>query len=231
MKVYLFCIIYSRQKDIGLEKYKTKDLFLHLFNPTLIVVMTVLQVHYFHAKFLESLIKQEVEEVIPNTREEAGEESKQDESPNDGLDKENGDPQKYSLFRRISRRRFEQIVTTTRAAGKQILEYVWIFAELHLMKVIMVVAFWCCLANVRFVVVSIWRSFLIHLLVFQVCVLHIGFAFLAVIAVVSRMKVQIFISRVISVQMSILLLAKMIYQVDYINHKNYDAICDVSMIL
>ncbi|XP_037913806.1 piezo-type mechanosensitive ion channel component isoform X2 [Hermetia illucens] len=194
------------QKDIGLEKYKTKDLFLHLFNPTLIVVMTVLQVHYFHAKFLESLIKQEVEEVLPNTREEAGEESKQDESPSDGLDKENGDPQKYSLFRRISRRRIEQIVTTTRAAGKQILEYVWIFAELHLMKVIMVVAFWCCLANV--------------------CVLHIGFAFLAVIAVVSRMKVQIFISRVISVQMSILLLAKMIYQVDYINHKNYDAICD-----
>ena len=40
------------QKDIGLEIYKTKDLFLHLVNPTLIVIMTVLQLHYFHKKFL-----------------------------------------------------------------------------------------------------------------------------------------------------------------------------------
>lgn len=46
---------FYRQKDIGLEKYKTRDLFLHLVNPTLVVIMTVMQLHYFHKKFLKML--------------------------------------------------------------------------------------------------------------------------------------------------------------------------------
>lgn len=41
------------QKDIGLETYETKQLFLHLVNPTMIVIITVIQLHYCHRKFLE----------------------------------------------------------------------------------------------------------------------------------------------------------------------------------
>lgn len=41
------------QADIGLEIYDTKDLFLHLAIPTIVVVMTVLQLHYFHDKFIK----------------------------------------------------------------------------------------------------------------------------------------------------------------------------------
>lgn len=44
-----------RQEDIGLVKYGTKILFLHLFYPTLLVILTVVQLQMFHAKYLESL--------------------------------------------------------------------------------------------------------------------------------------------------------------------------------
>lgn len=45
-----------RQNDIGLEKYvDTKNLFLHLFYPTFLVVITVVQLQMFHKKYLEHL--------------------------------------------------------------------------------------------------------------------------------------------------------------------------------
>lgn len=44
-----------RQKDIGLVKYETKALFLRLFYPTLLVVITVVQLQMFHKKYLERL--------------------------------------------------------------------------------------------------------------------------------------------------------------------------------
>lgn len=42
------------QKDIGLEKYEIKDLFVRLLTPTFFVIITVLQIHYFHKDFLEA---------------------------------------------------------------------------------------------------------------------------------------------------------------------------------
>lgn len=36
-------------------KYGTKILFLHLFYPTLLVILTVVQLQMFHTKYLESL--------------------------------------------------------------------------------------------------------------------------------------------------------------------------------
>jgi len=39
--------------DIGLEMYEIKDLFVRLLTPTFFVIITVLQIHYFHKDFLE----------------------------------------------------------------------------------------------------------------------------------------------------------------------------------
>lgn len=47
-----FC---SRQRDIGFEQYETKSLFLHLFYPTLLVIITVVQLQIFHKKYLQRL--------------------------------------------------------------------------------------------------------------------------------------------------------------------------------
>lgn len=49
----IFFTSYFRQMDIGLEIYETKDLFVRLLTPTFFVIITVLQIHYFHKDFLE----------------------------------------------------------------------------------------------------------------------------------------------------------------------------------
>lgn len=41
-----------RQLDIGLEQFATKQLFVRLFTPTFFVIITVIQVHYFHNDFM-----------------------------------------------------------------------------------------------------------------------------------------------------------------------------------
>lgn len=46
-------MFFSRQEDIGLITYDTKDLFVRLLTPTFFVIITVLQIHYFHHDFLE----------------------------------------------------------------------------------------------------------------------------------------------------------------------------------
>lgn len=58
--VRFFCILTScfivqiifRQHDIGLEIYDTGSLFVRLLTPTFFVVITVIQLHYFHKDFL-----------------------------------------------------------------------------------------------------------------------------------------------------------------------------------
>lgn len=52
MRTHSSCC-YFRQMDIGLEIYETKDLFVRLLTPTFFVIITVLQIHYFHNDFLE----------------------------------------------------------------------------------------------------------------------------------------------------------------------------------
>lgn len=41
-----------RQLDIGLEKFETGELFVRLLTPTFFVIITVVQLYYFHNDFL-----------------------------------------------------------------------------------------------------------------------------------------------------------------------------------
>uniref|UniRef100_A0A1L8DF30 Putative piezo-type mechanosensitive ion channel component isoform x14 n=1 Tax=Nyssomyia neivai TaxID=330878 RepID=A0A1L8DF30_9DIPT len=195
------------QGDIGLEKYQTGDLFLHLAIPTIVVVMTVLQLHYFHSKFLALIEPPEginVEVDTPNVRQyENLEES--DESPKNtkgkktlvskilsmtGLSKQ----EIYGFFTRVK----EKIIYTY--------ETVLLFLDIHLIKLVIFVGFMVCVK--------------------EPCFLHIFFTAIIVIAALSRTDSQILISRIFSVIVAVLFLAKMIYQVKYIVHTNYDVICN-----
>lgn len=42
-----------RQLDIGMEKFESKQLFVRLVTPTFFVIITVVQLHYFHKDFME----------------------------------------------------------------------------------------------------------------------------------------------------------------------------------
>lgn len=50
--------------DIGLEMYETKDLFVRLLTPTFFVIITVMQIHYFHDDFLEITSIQETQPTM-----------------------------------------------------------------------------------------------------------------------------------------------------------------------
>ncbi|KAJ8911748.1 hypothetical protein NQ315_003648 [Exocentrus adspersus] len=43
----------EQQDDIGLVKYETKQLFVRLVTPTFFVIITVIQLHYFHKDFMD----------------------------------------------------------------------------------------------------------------------------------------------------------------------------------
>lgn len=40
---------------MGLQRYATKELFLHLFYPTIVVIMTVIQIQLFHNKYMAAM--------------------------------------------------------------------------------------------------------------------------------------------------------------------------------
>lgn len=50
--MHLFFIECSRQHDLGLEPYHPADLFVKLLTPTLFLIITIMQVHYFHKDFI-----------------------------------------------------------------------------------------------------------------------------------------------------------------------------------
>lgn len=45
-------VLFFRQADIGLQKFHTKDLFVRLITPTFFVIITAIQMNYFHKDFL-----------------------------------------------------------------------------------------------------------------------------------------------------------------------------------
>ncbi|XP_054741446.1 piezo-type mechanosensitive ion channel component isoform X2 [Anastrepha obliqua] len=185
------------QNDIGLERYKTKDLFLHLVSPTLIVVLTVIQVHYFHRRFIESLQEREVTAESHEERDSQNQVDDRKESKSDGI---SNDATKLLVS---SLKRLRNITRHYFIVSKKLF---WRFLELHIIKAVYVTAFVCAVS--------------------QVCVIHVIFVALCVLGCITRSSIQIFISRIISFVVSIIILAKMIYQIGYISHEDYDVKCE-----
>lgn len=75
----------------------------------------------------------------------------------------------------------------------------WVIVEMHAPKLILIFAF--------------------YLSVDEVSVLHLSIAVLAVAAVASRTTWQVILCRLISLVIGVLLIVKMIYQIQYIDHQ------------
>ncbi|XP_020715968.1 piezo-type mechanosensitive ion channel component isoform X2 [Ceratitis capitata] len=184
------------QNDIGLERYKTKDLFLHLVSPTLIVVLTVIQVHYFHRRFIEALQQRKPSMIPPemvDNKQDAGKSVKTDRSSNSEATK----------LIVSSLKRIRNITRHYFIVSKKLF---WRFLELHIIKAVYITAFVCCVS--------------------QICVIHVVFVALCVLGCITRSSVQIFISRIISFVVSVIILSKMIYQIGYLSHEDYDVKCE-----
>lgn len=91
--------------------------------------------------------------------------------------------------------------------AKTLLEIVFIFLEMHLTKLILILGF------------SIGIE--------EVSVLHILIIVLTAVATTSKSRPQSIMTRFISLIIGVLLIIKMIYQIEYIDHSKNNVICDV----
>lgn len=93
--------------------------------------------------------------------------------------------------------------------AKTLLEFVFIFLEMHLTKFILILGF------------SIGIE--------EVSVLHILIIVLTAVATTSKSRPQSIMTRFISLIIGVLLITKMIYQIEYIDHSKSNVNCDVCM--
>ncbi|XP_017954199.1 piezo-type mechanosensitive ion channel component isoform X7 [Drosophila navojoa] len=211
------------QADIGLKLYKTKDLFLHLVSPTIIVILTVIQVHYFHKRFIASLQQQQQQPStaagaqgalqVPKQTEHGAAEaapSKRRGSASSlrrsgGHTTEGATTDFETSVRDLVRISFRKIKNKSEYIFKRFKTVFWRFLELHIMKAVYIAAFVCSVS--------------------EVCVLHIIFVGFCVLGATSRKSVQVVVSRLISFIVTIIVLSKMIYQIEYLDHKQYNVSC------
>uniref|UniRef100_A0A2M4CXL1 Putative piezo-type mechanosensitive ion channel component 2 n=1 Tax=Anopheles darlingi TaxID=43151 RepID=A0A2M4CXL1_ANODA len=234
------------QEDIGLEIFKTGQLFLHLLNPTLVVIITVIQLHYCHERFL-------VISEIPSISEEESEASrtegntsaygtfagnqenlasdagsaetiaKEDEeaktSPTAAtIKEEDKDDDGYEKledfqFRKLSR---HEITSYARKGWKMVLELIeltWLFFEIHMPKIILIVAFSLSVNSVN----------LLHLLYVVLSVITVKRHTTGKHSVMHGQLIKI--TRIMSLFSSLMLILTMIYQVKYIKEENFHSEC------
>lgn len=145
--------LFYRQQDIGLEKYKVADLFLHLVGPTIIVIMTIIQLQYFHDKYIKML--EFTNQNTDNSR--ATDTSRGGAQDATELDYDNvEDPTIRTNTDRPDKNDktiWVKLKATTRAQAKQYIlnawEFTWLFLEIHLIKVVILTAFLICVDKVK----------------------------------------------------------------------------------
>nr|NP_001036346.3 piezo, isoform F [Drosophila melanogaster]ABI31300.3 piezo, isoform F [Drosophila melanogaster] len=206
------------QKDIGLKRYQTKDLFLHLVSPTIIVILTVIQVHYFHKRFIASLQQQplaggsaqqkptETTALEPAPSKRRGSAGSLRKSQGPSAEAAPGATTDFETsVRDLVRISFRKIKNKSEYIFKNFKDVFWRFLELHIMKAVYIAAFVCSVS--------------------EVCVLHIIFVGFCVLGATSRKAVQVVISRLISFIVTVIVLSKMIYQIEYLSHSQHNVVC------
>lgn len=183
--------ILFRQLDIGLEPYATKQLFIRLVTPTFFVIVTVIQLHYFHKDFMnlsnprssiqsersEHTSAQGVSVFEPNSEKTDTSVKMQAESPHE----ENTFTNKFHRYMK---------------EAYHILNLTFLFFELHMPKIVLLIAMLVC--------------------VYDKCAVYLPFLMLIVIGTLTSRVAQNVVIYVTSVMISIVLLLRMIYQIQYV---------------
>ncbi|XP_030240836.1 piezo-type mechanosensitive ion channel component [Drosophila navojoa] len=185
------------QNDIGLRRYRTKDLFLHLLVPTLTVIFTVIQLHYFHGRFIESL--RQPKPIDDTTRSSRARfsmyRSHQQSSKLSGRKSWLSKPRlMYGRIRLKIRRWFRPCKSVA-----------WRFLELHMIKAVILTTFTCAIS--------------------EICCFNLFLVVLSLMSVGVSPFFRRAIFRIVTFWVSVLILMKMIYQIKYLNHSKYDYLC------
>lgn len=208
------------QLDIGLEKFETGELFVRLLTPTFFVIITVVQLYYFHKDFLAiSDIKSRGTSIVKPSKPGNSSGSDSDkESTNSSISLTDNKYQKhpprpsfiserksFKVFKNLPKVKLRSFFKMLKTILSYIIELAWLYAELHMIKIILL----CVM----------------FLAVYEVCLVHFVLVVLVTISLVFNSRIQSIIVYIISVYVSILLLTKMIYQIEYIREGTWNVTC------
>ncbi|XP_066250610.1 piezo-type mechanosensitive ion channel component isoform X3 [Euwallacea similis] len=198
----------EQQLDIGLEKFETKQLFVRLVTPTFFVIITVVQLHYFHNDFM-ILSDPKNASIINETEEEdddLNESSMQGGAIIDRSDKDDPSSSGYKFemsdFDNIT---FKEVVEKWATRLHKFLNLLYLFLEIHMPRVVLFFAMLLC--------------------VYDKCALYFVLILLIPASLTLGRPVQIFTIYSSSVLVSLLLLARMLYQIKYINPGMWNVTC------
>lgn len=208
------------QLDIGLEKFETGELFVRLLTPTFFVIITVVQLYYFHKDFLAiSDIKSRGTSIVKPSKPDNSSGSDSDkESTNSSISLTDNKYKKhpprpsfiserksFKVFKNLPKVKLRSFFKMLKTILSYIIELAWLYAELHMIKIILL----CVM----------------FLAVYEVCLVHFVLVVLVTISLVFNSRIQSIIVYIISVYVSILLLTKMIYQIEYIREGTWNVTC------
>eukprot|EP00102_Acyrthosiphon_pisum_P023005 XP_016660215.1 PREDICTED: piezo-type mechanosensitive ion channel component isoform X3 [Acyrthosiphon pisum] len=208
------------QLDIGLEKFETGELFVRLLTPTFFVIITVVQLYYFHKDFLAiSDIKSRGTSIVKPSKPGNSSGSDSDkESTNSSISLTDNKYKKhpprpsfiserksFKVFKNLPKVKLRSFFKMLKTILSYIIELAWLYAELHMIKIILL----CVM----------------FLAVYEVCLVHFVLVVLVTISLVFNSRIQSIIVYIISVYVSILLLTKMIYQIEYIREGTWNVTC------
>ncbi|KAM0736630.1 Piezo-type mechanosensitive ion channel component 1 [Formica fusca] len=198
------------QMDIGLEKYQIKDLFVRLLTPTFFVIITVLQIHYFHKDFLNVTNIDRLEPESSFRRASLGYSPSLNipiSSPADVTLTENENYTIYTLKQLKHMSKLERIALLRRITKHLVnfYNYTWLFLEIHMQKIIFI-------------------SFIL-LCINDVCAINFFFIVAVVVMINFKRNIQINAINIMAAIISLLTVTKMLYQIQYINHDNWNVNC------
>ncbi|XP_052758554.1 piezo-type mechanosensitive ion channel component [Galleria mellonella] len=231
------------QHDLGLEPYHPADLFVKLLTPTLFLIITIMQVHYFHKDFMAlsdpktrtNSVAKDVESSRPS---QAGASTIKDDLPQLPFEEERprsaevddrsiteaensmdvssiNTAARRSLHRKPSRsyavrmrdgaNGFSTHYEDVRLKLHIFADRLFIYLDIHLVKIIFLA--------------------LMLLSVFNVCAMHVPIMLIICPALWLSARKQRFCVLLISTLISIYLMAKMVYQIEYIKHDFFNVNC------
>ncbi|KAJ8687309.1 hypothetical protein QAD02_023103 [Eretmocerus hayati] len=196
------------QGDIGLIKYDTKDLFVRLLTPTFFVIISVLQMHYFHQDFLKVT---DIKRVSDDSRKDSYGPSPSTApivSSADVFSSENEEDRPALTLRDLKQMsKLERLALFKKIAEHLLYFYnhVWLFLEIHMPKMIFLAFVLLCIKDP--------------------CAINFCFILTVAVAINFRRTIQTMIINFMTAAIAVLMVAKMLYQIEYIHHYDWNRNC------
>ncbi|XP_060518446.1 piezo-type mechanosensitive ion channel component [Cylas formicarius] len=197
----------EQQLDIGLEKFETKQLFVRLVTPTFFVIITVVQLHYFHKDFMELSDPRKSNFVDGDVDDDAlNESSMQGGSVIEKSDKEDltSSSYKYELSE-LNDLTFKEFLEKWLSRLHKTLNLFYLLMEIHMPKVVLFFAMLLC--------------------VYDKCALYFGLIVMISCSFTLGRPVQMFTIYSSSILVSLFLLSRMLYQIKYIDPGIWNVTC------